>query len=98
MPGLRGRRLAVWRHSRGQWVPVGLSAAGVLIGWRLLAGTYVLFQHAYLGTYWAVPGPQVTSAYWGSVRFAFGETVLVATGVGVLASLTVVEIGRAVRR
>jgi len=68
------------------------------VGWRLLAGTYALFQHAYLGSYWMVPGTQIHSAYWGSVRFAFGQTVLVAVGVGVLASLAVVEVGRAVRR
>ena len=98
MPHRRSRRIAVWRHSGAEWVPVALSAAGVVVGWRLLAGSYTLFQHAYLGTYWMVPGTQVNSAYWGSVRFAFGQTVLVAVGVGVLASLAVVEVGRAVRR
>lgn len=94
----RGRRLAIWRRAGGEWVPIGLSAVGVVVGWRLLAGTYTLFQHAYVGSYWMVSGSQVNSAYWGSVRFAFGQTVLVAVGVGVLASLAVVEVGRAVRR
>ncbi len=100
MPGLkgRGRRLAAWRWSRGEWVPAGISGAGVLIGWRLLSGTFTMFQHAYLGSYWAVPGSQVPSAYWQSVRFAFGETVLVAMGVGALTCLTVFEVGRAARR
>lgn len=98
MAAWHGRRPVVWRRRRGEWVPVALSVAGGFIGWRLLAGTYVLFQHAYLGTYWAVPGPQVTSAYWHSVRFAFGETVLVAGGIGILASIGVVEACRAARR
>ena len=76
-------------------MPVGLTAAGVLIGCRLLSGTYTVFQHAYLGSYLVVPGAEVRNVYWSSVRFAFHETVLVAAGVGVLASLAVVEVGRA---
>ncbi len=85
-----------WRGRRGALdvVPLGITAAGVVIGCRLLAGTYLLFQHAYLGTYLLIPGPQVSSAYWASVRFAFQETVLVAAGVGVLASVAVAEAGR----
>lgn len=75
-------------------IPIGLTAAGVVIGFRLLSGTYALFQHAFLGTYLFVPGTEVRNAYWSSVRFAFQETVLVAAGVGVLASLAVVEVAR----
>lgn len=88
----------VWRRTPQGWVSVGLGAGGVLVGWRLLAGTFTLFEHAYLSSYWAVPGSQVSASYWKAVRFAFGETVLVALGVGVLASLTVIELDRAVRR
>lgn len=92
------RRPAAWRRAGDDWIPIGLSAAGILVGWRLLAGTYTLFQHAYAGSYWVVAGAQAGSVYWASVRFAFEETVLVAAGVGVLASLAVVEVGRASRR
>lgn len=92
------RRRGLRHGHSGGLLPVGLAAAGALVGWRLLAGTYTLFQHAFLGTYWAVPGAQVASTYWASVRFAFEETVLVAAGVGILASLTVVEVSRAVSR
>jgi len=92
-PGrLRARR-------RGQeWMPVALAAGGALIGCRLLGGTYALFQHAYAGSYWAVSGAQAGAVYWASVRFAFGETVLVALGVGVLASLVAFEAARAAGR
>ena len=79
-------------------MPALVAAGGVVVGWRLLSGTYTLFQHAYLGSYWAVPGAQVTSAYWNSVRFAFEQTVLVAIGVGVVGSLAVVEVAKAVSR
>lgn len=86
-----------WRGRRGALdvIPVALTATGCLVGLRLLSGTYTLFQHAFLGTYLLVPGSQVQSTYWSSVRFAFHETVLVAAGVGVLACLAVVEVGRA---
>lgn len=86
------------RGRNGRLAPAALAAGGVLVGWRLLSGTYTLFQHAYLGSYWAVPGYNVSSAYWGSVRFAFDQTVLVAVGVGVMASVAAVEVARAVTR
>jgi hypothetical protein len=86
------------RRGPAALLPAGLAAAGVVVGWRLLAGTYHLFQNAYLGTFLFVPGAQVKAAYWASVRFAFEQTVLVAAGVGVLASLAILEVGRAVGR
>jgi hypothetical protein len=67
-------------------------------GCRLLAGTYALFQHAYLNSYWALPGAQVSPAYWASVRFAFEQTCLVAVSVGVLGSLAAWEVVRAAGR
>ncbi len=98
MQGAWLRRSHRLRGPRGNLVPAGLAVAGIVVGWRLLSGTYVLFQHAYLGSYWAVPGAAVTSAYWNSVRFAFGQTVLVAVGVGVLGSLAIVELARLAAR
>lgn len=91
-------RLGLMRGRNGHVVPVLLAGGGIIIGWRLLSGTYTLFQHAYLGSYWAVAGVQVSSAYWGSVRFAFEQTVLVAAGVGILGSLAAVELAKAVSR
>ncbi len=84
--------------TRDRWVVVVLSGGGIVIGVQLLSGTYTLFQHAYLGSYWAVPGGQVASVYWASVRFAFQTTVLVAAGMGVLGSLVWVEACRGLRR
>ena len=94
--GLRPRWVRA-RH-RDRWILVILAGTGIVIGWRLLSGTYTLFQHAYLGSYWAVSGGRVASVYWGSVRFAFQTTVLVAAGMGVLGALVWVEAGRGRRR
>ncbi len=90
----RGLRLGRLGRRRGGALPAALAAAGVVVGWRLLAGTYELFQHAYVSTYWAVPGRQTAEVYWASMRFAFQETVLVAVGVGLLGSLALIEVGR----
>jgi hypothetical protein len=90
----RGLRLDRLGRRRRSVLPAALAATGVAVGWRLLAGTYELFQHAYVGTYWAVPGRQTAEVYWASMRFAFQETVLVAAGVGVLGLLAIVEVGR----
>lgn len=94
--GLRPRWVRA--RTRDRWVPIVLAGTGIVIGGRLLSGTYTLFQHAYLGSYWAVPGGQVASVYWGSVRFAFQTTVLVAVGMGALGALVWVEVGRGIRR
>jgi hypothetical protein len=94
----RGGRAGFLRGRNGNLVPALLAGGGIIVGGRLLTGTYTLFQHAYLGSYWAVAGVQVTSAYWGSVRFAFEQTVLVAVGVGVVGSLAAVELAKAVSR
>jgi len=96
---MRGRRMRRgWLPRQRRMLPVVLAVGGGLVGLRLLAGTYILFQHAYLGSYWAISGAQVGATYWASVRFAFEETALVGAGLGVLASLTVLEVGRAIGR
>jgi hypothetical protein len=98
MGRLRGRGRALRGGIRREWLPLGLAGGGLIVGGRLLSGTFTLFQHAYVGTYWALPGAQVSAAYWASVRFAFEETVLVACGTGILVAVTVAEVYRALRR
>lgn len=85
-----------WRS--GGLLPPLLAAAAVLVAVRLLAAVFTVFQHAYLNSYWLVPGSQVTTAYWAAVRFAFHVTVLVSVAIGLLVALIVVEIARAADR
>jgi hypothetical protein len=97
MRGSWGRRWgSPWGvHSRRRsHLPLVLAVLVIWIAWRLLAGMWTVFQHAFLYSYYFVPGRQVASAYWGSVRFAFGATILVtalAAAVGALVLLQVVR-------
>ena len=88
-----------WGRSRGASVlPALLAAAAVFVGCRILIALFVLFQHAYLNTYWFVPGWQIGASYWRAIRFAFHATVLVSVGIGLVAAIGVFELVRALRR
>lgn len=91
-PGAGGRR-----RGRGP-LPIVIGVAVVLVGCRLLALVFTIFQHAYLNSYWFVPGARIAGAYWDAVRFAFHATVLVSVGVGLMAAFVLVELVRAIRR
>ena len=101
-----GVRVFFARHHRGgAWdgrsvgvLPVVVTGALVLVACRLLALTFVVFQHAYLNSYWLVSGARVAGAYWGAIRFAFQATVLLSISIGLLGAQLLLELRRAARR
>ena len=98
------RRRVVWlsprwgRSRRAGVLPALLAAAAVFVGCRILIALFVLFQHAYLNTYWFVPGWRISASYWQAIRFAFHATVMVSIGIGLVFAIGVLELVRAVRR
>lgn len=66
-----------------------LAAAVAVIGLLLLRTIWVVFQHAYLNSYWFVPGSRVGNAYWGAVGFAVRGTVLVVALIAACLALAV---------
>ena len=94
----RHRHGAAWDGRSVGVLPVVVTGALVVVACRLLALTFVVFQHAYLNSYWLVPGARVASAYWAAVRFAFQATVLLSIGIGLLGALLLLELRRAARR
>jgi apolipoprotein N-acyltransferase len=82
--------MAPWR--------IGVTLALMLLAWRLLHLIFVVFQHAFLSSYVFLPGAQVSSTYWASIRFAFQATAVVAAAAGLLTVLLVLELQHAARR
>jgi ABC-type Fe3+ transport system permease subunit len=89
-----------WRRGARPTRPVIMAVAVVAIGLclHLLGMIWKLFQHAYVGSYWFVPGAQVNQVYWSSLRFAFTATVTVVAVAVALAFLLFLEVARGLPR
>lgn len=89
-----------WRRRGGGRSRLAVVVLAVLAIWlcaRLLGAVWTVFQHAYVGSYWFVPGAQVNQVYWSSVRFAFTATVGVTLLGAACAGLLVLELARSRR-
>jgi ABC-type sulfate transport system permease subunit len=85
------RRRPLWRGRTPDpgLAVLPLAALAVLLGLALLRRLMVVFQHAFLNSYWYVPGAHVASTYWDAVRFALHATLLVVALLAVCVGLAV---------